>query len=241
MAKNMDFPKKSYSEIVQKTQSEAVSNIEYVALPGPQGERGLEGPAGPKGEPGIQGPRGERGIEGKRGPQGEKGEPGVGGGTYQSSSGQYPGWAYYANKNKKPILIDPNNDNDGWVKLTLEQDPIKSFIDFLPTGSVSLWNNETQVLNFRQLKIGSKIDIRYDISINTEQNNTEAWIRTYVPKSISPTYYIGALKYKYSYDMSINQSLFIDSQKIKSDGGILEVRTDTQCTATLNGIFISVS
>lgn len=241
MAKSMDFPKKTYSEIVQTTQSEIVNNTEYIPLPGPQGERGLQGPKGDQGEPGVEGPRGERGPEGKRGLQGLKGDPGISGAEYQSSSGQYPGWAYYVNKNKNPILLDPNNDNDGWVKLTLEQDIDKSFTDFIPTGAVSLWNNEAQLLNFRQLKIGSRIDIRYDISINTEQNQTEAWARTYSPKSISPITYIGMLKYKYAYDMSINQSLFIDSQKIKSEGGILQIRTDSQCTAILNGMLISVS
>jgi hypothetical protein len=241
MAKSMDFPKQKYSDIVQKTQSEIINNTEYIALPGPQGERGLQGPKGDQGEPGIQGPIGERGPEGKKGAQGPKGDPGIGGDAYQSSSGQYPGWAYYVNKNKSPILIDPNNDNDGWVNLLLEENPTKTIMDFLPLGSVSFWNDEAQTLNFKQLKIGTKVDIRYDISINTEQNNTEAWIRTYSPKTTYPTTYIGVLKYKYLYEMSVNQTMFIDLQKLKSDGGVIQIRTDSECTATLNGIFISVS
>ena len=237
----MDFPKRAYSEIVQTTQFEIVNNTEYVALPGPQGERGLQGPKGDPGETGAQGLIGDRGPQGKMGPQGPKGDPGTGNGQYTSPSGQYPGWAYYSNKNKKPILLDPNNDNDGWVSMLLEEDELKNILNFLPSGAVSFWNNETQTLNFKQLKIGTKVDIRYDISINTEQNNTEAWLRTYTPKTTFPTTYIGVLKYKYMYDMSVNQTIFIDMQKTKSDGGVLQIRADSQCTAVLNGIFISVS
>ena len=52
------------------------------AVPGPQGEQGIQGPQGEKGEQGeqgIQGPQGEQGEQGEQGiqgPQGEKGEQG---------------------------------------------------------------------------------------------------------------------------------------------------------------------
>jgi hypothetical protein len=238
MAKSMDFPKKSYSEIIQKTQQEVFTNTEYIPLPGPQGERGLQGPKGDQGEPGPAGPRGERGIEGKTGLQGPKGDPGTG--VYEVSSNN-SGWAYYKNKNKSFIQLDPNNDTDGWTKLLMNSDDSNSIVDFLPKGSVSLWSDSGQYINLKQLKIGTKVDIRYDIILNTEQNNTEAWIRTYLSKSDSPTGYMGMLKYQYIYDISINQTIFVDTQKTKNDCAIVQIRTDTPCSAILKGIYISVS
>jgi hypothetical protein len=239
MAKSMDFPKKKYSEAVQLTQGSFPNNTEYIPVPGMQGEKGETGPVGP---PGPEGPRGERGIQGKEGPQGPKGDPGRGGGEgYESPSGQYPGWAYYENINKTEIFLGPNRGDDGWVDLLMNDSQDSNILRFLPLGSVSLWNSSTQRINFKQLKVGAKIDIRYDIVLTTEINSTEAWIRTYIPRVESPTGYIGMLKYKYPYEMSVNQTLYIDISKIKSEGGIIQARADSEATIILKGIYISVS
>jgi hypothetical protein len=238
MAKSMDFPKKKYSETVQSIQGSA-SNTEYIAVPGIQGKKGEIGPIGP---PGPEGPRGERGIQGKEGPQGPKGDPGRGGGEgYESPSGQYPGWAYYENRSRSPIFLGPDKGDDGWVNISIQEDTDSNILRFLPLGSVSLWNPATQKINFKQLKVGAKVDIRYDILLTTDTNNTEAWIRTYIPKVESPTGYIGMLKYKYPYEMSINQTLYVDLSKIKSEGGIIQARTDSQSTIVLKGMYISIS
>ena len=237
----MDFPKKKYSETVQATQG-STNNAEYIPVPGMQGEKGDIGPAGP---PGPEGPRGERGIpgkDGKQGLQGPKGDPGRGGGEgYESPSGQYPGWAYYENTDKRPIFLGPDKGDDGWVNLLIQEDTDNSILRFLPLGSVSLSNSATQRVNYKQLKVGAKVDLRYDILLTTETNSTEAWIRTYIPKVESPTGYIGMLKYKYPYEMSINQTLYVDISKIKSEGGIIQARTDSESTIILKGMYISIS
>jgi hypothetical protein len=235
----MEFPKKKYSEAVQLDQGSLSSNVEYIPVPGMQGEKGEVGPAGP---PGPEGPKGERGIQGKEGPQGPKGDPGRGGGEgYESPSGQYPGWAYYENIDKRPIFLGPNRGDDGWVDILMTDNDDNHILRFLPLGSVSLWNSATQRINFKQLKVGAKVDIRYDIVITTETNSTEAWIRTYIPRIESPTGYIGMLKYKYPYEMSINQTLYIDISKIRSEGGIIQARSDNEATIILKGLYISVS
>ncbi len=238
----MDGPKTKYSEAIKSTKNIDVNNTEYIAVPGNQGERGDTGPAGPQGP---EGPRGERGIPGKdgpQGPQGPKGDPGRGGGDgYESPSGQYPGWAYYQNKNKKLLLLGPERGDDGWVNILMDDDIESNVTKFLPEGSVSLWNSVTQRINFKQLKVGTRIDIRYDIVITTDTNSTEAWIRTYIPRVESPTGYIGMLKYKYPYEMSINQTLYVDLSKIKSEGGIIQARADNESTIMLKGMYISVS
>jgi hypothetical protein len=242
ISKNMDAPKTRYAEAVKSTKTVEANNTEYIAVPGIQGEKGEPGAIGPQGP---QGPRGERGIPGKdgpQGPQGPKGEPGRGGGEgYESPSGQYPGWAYYQNKNKKPLLLGPDRGDDGWVDILMDDDKDNNILKFLPTGSVSLWNSVTQRINFKQLKVGAKVDIRYDIALTTDTNSTEAWIRTYIPKVESPTGYIGMLKYKYPYEMSVNQTLYVDLSKIRSEGGIIQARADNESTIILKGMYISVS
>jgi hypothetical protein len=124
ISKNMDAPKARYAEAIKSTKVEESNNTEYIAVPGIQGERGDVGPAGP---PGPEGQRGERGIPGKdgkdgpQGPQGPKGDAGRGGGQgYESPSGQYPGWAYYENKNKKPLFLGPERGDDGWVNVLMD-------------------------------------------------------------------------------------------------------------------------
>lgn len=245
MAKSMDFPKKKYAETVQLTQDSLQGNIEYIAVPGIAGEKGETGPQGP---PGPEGPKGERGLPGKDGkpgpvgPQGPKGEPGKSNGErYESKSGQYPGWAYYENKSKIPIHLGPNRGDDGWVTLSIQEDSQNTILSFLPIGSVSLWNQSTERINFKHLKVGAKVDIRYDIILTTDYNNTEAWIRTYIPEVESPTGYIGMLKYKYQYEMSFNQTLYLDISKIRSEGGIIQARTDSESSIILKGMYISVS
>jgi len=245
ISKNMDAPKARYAEAVKSTKIEESNNTEYIAVPGIQGERGDTGPAGPQGP---EGPRGERGIPGKdgkdgpQGPQGPKGDPGKSGGQgYESPSGQYPGWAYYQNKNRKPLFLGPDRGDDGWVDILMEDDESSNVLKFLPEGSVSLWNSVTQRINFKQLKVGARVDIRYDIALTTDTNSTEAWIRTYIPRVESPTGYIGMLKYKYPYEMSVNQTLYVDLSKIRSEGGIIQARADNESTIMLKGMYISVS
>ena len=245
ISKNMDAPKARYAEAIKSTKVEESNNTEYIAVPGIQGERGDVGPVGP---PGPEGPRGERGVPGKdgkdgpQGPQGPKGEPGRGGGQgYESPSGQYPGWAYYQNKNKKPLFLGPDRGDDGWVDILMDDDADSNVLKFLPAGSVSLWSSVTQRINFKQLKVGARVDIRYDIALTTDTNSTEAWIRTYIPKVESPTGYIGMLKYKYPYEMSVNQTLYVDLSKIRSEGGIIQARADNESTIMLKGMYISVS
>jgi hypothetical protein len=245
ISKNMDAPKARYAEAIKSNKVEESNHIEYIAVPGIQGERGDVGPAGPQGP---EGPRGERGIPGKdgkdgpQGPQGPKGDAGRGGGEgYESPSGQYPGWAYYENKNKKPLFLGPERGDDGWVNILMDDVEDSNILRFLPEGSVSLWNSYTQRINFKQLKVGARVDIRYDIALTTDTNSTEAWIRTYIPKVESPTGYIGMLKYKYPYEMSVNQTLYVDLSKIKSEGGMIQARADNESTIMLKGMYISVS
>jgi hypothetical protein len=239
MAKNMDFPdvskKKKYSETIQE------SGVQYIAVPGIQGERGDQGLKGDAGEPGPQGPKGDRGEQGPRGPKGDRGEPGKGAEGYDSTSGQYPGWAYYQNKNLKNISLGPERGDDGWVNIDFIKDIDRSNEIYIPKSSTSLWNDEAKSFNFKTLKMGAKVDIRYDFSITTYSNNTEVWTRVFIPDyQQSPIGYIGNLKYQYSYDMSFSQTVYIDAQRIRTLGGAIQFRTDNESSIALSGVYISV-
>ena len=234
MAKSMDFPKKKkYSETVQEEKQ-----IEYISVPGMQGEKGDIGPVGPVGPQGPQGERGIQGKDGREGPQGPKGDPGRGGGQgYESPSGQYPGWAYYKNKSENKIKIGPERGDDGWVSIFLEVDEEQSIEKYLPSKSVSLLNQVAEKINFKGLQNGAIVNIRYDLEIETYNNNTELWIRTFsVDDENSVTGYLGNLKYQYTYDLSFYQTIFIEDRAIKVFGGIPQIRSDNEGAVILNGV-----
>ena len=238
MAKSMDFPpKKKYLETIKE-----VRTTEYIAVPGITGEKGEIGPAGPKGEPGPKGDKGDKGDIGRQGPQGERGEPGRAGDGYDSPSGQYPGWAYYANKSTQESRLGPERGEDGWVNFFLDVDESKTIESYLPNRSVSLLNTTANNINLKTLKVGARVDIRYDFSLETYVPNTEVWVRTLLrDEDISPTGYVGSLKYQYSYDISYYQTIFINSDKIKNYGGQPQIRTDNESSFILKGIYVSVS
>ena len=247
MAKSMDSPqplrKKNYLDTIQSSQNILSADVakEYIAVPGIQGEKGDQGPKGDTGETGPAGPQGPRGEQGKQGPQGEKGEPGKGIG-YDSPSGQFPGWAMYTNANKNGTRLGPERGDDGWVNLGFTVDQDLSQEDYLPLGSVSLWMPESNKFNFKSLKVGSKIDIRYDFSITTSSNYTELWIRLFDEKIINPiTGYVANFKYQYTYDMSFFQTIYIENNRINNYGGFPQARTDLESNLLLKKIYISVS
>jgi len=242
MAKSMDFPdvskKKKYSEAIQKTQE---SSTQYIAVPGIQGEKGETGPKGEKGDQGPVGPKGDKGDRGPEGPQGQRGEPGKGAEGYDSVSGQYPGWAYYKNKNLGEVRLGPERGDDGWVSIEFVKDENKSNEIYIPKGSNSLWNDEAKNFNFKTLKLGAKVDVRYDFTLTTYMNNTEVWARLFIPDyDNSPIGYVSTLKYQYSYDMSYNQTIYIDAQRIRTLGGAIQFRADNESNIVLNGIYIAV-
>lgn len=239
MATNMDFPskKKKYNETVENTKS-----TEYIAVPGIQGERGDIGPPGPQGPQGLKGERGEKGAQGLQGPKGEKGDPGKGAEGYDSPSGQYPGWAYYAGSETVVHRVGPERGEDGWVSFFLNVNQDQSVETYLPNKSVSLLNQVAKNINLKTLKVGAKVEIRYDFSLETYSNNTEVWIRTLLrDEYLSPVGYVGLLKYQYQYDLSYSQTIFINSDKIKNYGGIPQIRTDNEGSFILKGMYVSVS
>lgn len=235
MATSMDFPKKKkYSEVV-----EPKAIIEHIAVPGIQGEKGEVGPPGPQGP---QGPKGEKGDPGKQGPPGPKGDPGKGAEGYDSASGQYPGWAYYANRNKQIIKIGPERGDDGWVSFSVDIDKDKTIEQYLPNNSVSLFNETTRNINLKTLKIGAKVDVRYDFVVEPLSNNTEIWMKTLLrDEEKSPYGYAGLLKYKYQYDFSYSQTFFVTSDTVRNYGGTPQIRADNESLFVLNGIYIAVS
>lgn len=244
MATNMEPPqplkKKNYLEAVKSSTPQELEK-QYIAVPGLQGETGLQGPKGDKGDTGPEGPQGPKGDQGKPGPQGERGEPGKSGQSYDSASGQYPGWAYYKNESNKITLLGPQRGDDGWVSINFLSNKETSSEEYLMKNSGELWMSDLGVFNFKGLKLGAKVDIRYDFTINTESNYTELWLRTFNEKySKSPISYVANLKYQYSYDMSFSQTIYIDDQRIKSHGAKPQARTDSESSLLLNGIYISV-
>lgn len=239
VSKSMDFPGKNKSnyaaQVVQSQQSSSDVLINYVPVPGPAGPQGPMGPAGP------QGPKGNPGKDGEKGPKGDRGTPGKDGLSSLSSSGQQAGWGSYFNLNKKEFRLGATQGEDGWVSFWVDGKGSATNEKYLPKDSVSLWNPNTRNLNFKGLKVGSQVFVTYNFDLTTYSNNTEVWIRTLftnVDKDISQ--FVASLKYQFTYNLYVTQHFFIEDSDVWSSGGIPQIRTDYDSSATINSIYVSV-
>lgn len=241
MSKSMDFPGKSkkYSDNVNNAY-QLEQPVSFIAVPGPQGpqgEQGQKGDTGQSGPEGRQGPKGDAGKPGKDGRDGRDGKPGESG---LSPSGQKTGWALYTNKDEKNITLGATKGNDGWVSFSFDCKG-KNNESYLPEDNVSLYNPQSQRINLKALKIGSIITLRYDIILTTFTNNTEVWFRTYIPESdFGPTTFAGNLKYQFSYDMSLEHSIFIESDIMRSYGAFPQILTDNDASMIVKSLYISI-
>jgi hypothetical protein len=236
VSKNMDFPsskKSSYSQLTQQAQP-AENSISYIPVPGPQG---------PKGEPGssgVRGDRGERGEKGDAGPKGDPGKNGKDGKTYMPVYNQDAGWAKYENSDTGQVRLGATRGQDGWVSFSVDRKP--STEKYLPRNAASLYGGDTKRINLKGLEIGSRLDVTYTFEVETLSSNTELWCRTYFPGSERDvTTLMGILKYQYTYEMSVTQSVFVETEADKTSGAIPQLRTDMDALARLKTIHISVS
>jgi hypothetical protein len=239
ISKNMDFPsskKSSYSQLTQ--QSQPVENsISYIPVPGPQGPKGDPGSAGVRGD---RGERGEKGDAGLKGDPGKNGKDGKDGKTYMPVYEQDAGWAKYGNSDTSQTRLGATRGQDGWVSFVIDRNP--SIENYLPRDSVSLYGGDTKRINLKGLKVGSKVDITYTFEVETFSSNTELWCRTFLPGTERDvTTLMGVLKYQYTYEMSVTQSVFVESESDKNSGAVPQLRTDMDALARLKSIHISVS
>jgi hypothetical protein len=236
VSKNMDFPsskKSSYSQLTQQAQP-VENSISYIPVPGPQGPKGDPGYAG------VRGDRGERGEKGDAGPKGDAGKNGKDGKTYMPVYEQDAGWAKYGNSDTNQVRLGATRGQDGWVSFSVDRAP--SIEKYLPRDAVSLYGGDTKRLNLKGLKVGSRLDVTYTFEVETFSSNTELWCRTYFPGTERDvTTLMGVLKYQYTYEMSVTQSVFVETEADKTSGAIPQLRTDMDALARLKSIHISVS
>jgi hypothetical protein len=226
ISKNMDFPnskKSAYSQLAQQSSTDQLAS--FIPVPGPKGDTGNAGPAGPKGDKGDSGERGERGPSGKDGK------------TYLPVSGQDSGWARYSNNDESQILLGATRGIDGWVNAFIM--PGNGTNEkYLP----SLYNESSKKLNFKGINLGSKVSVTYTFEIETLSNNTELWCRTYFKNTEeSITSYVGVLKYQYLYEMSVNQTFYLDNETNRLNGAVPQLRADMDSIVRFKSIEISVS
>jgi hypothetical protein len=248
-SKSMDFPASKSSSYADKVKQETgqLDNSIYIPVPGPQGEKGYpgkdglpgpEGPAGPRGERGLQG---KDGKDGKPGPQGPKGEPGELDPTTNPYA-QHTGWAIYDNLNNKGLRIGANRGTDGWVDLSVDGLGSNTNEVYLPGNKIPLYNIESQKVNFKHIKLGSRVDITYNLSIETLNNNTEIWLKSLFPDDDNSIIsFVASLKYQHTYNLSTTHSFVIDTEKVKRLGISPQIMSDLEGTAILNSIYISIS
>lgn len=234
-SKNMDFPvskKTAYAAQVQQSQIQEPGVASYIPVPGPQGERGPAGPVGPSGQKGDKGDPGEPGKPGKPGKDGKSGIP---------VHGQQSGWAIYQNSDSKRSQLGATKGVDGWVDLYVNGKGDGTNEKYLPEGSASLYNTNSRRINLKSLKLGSQVDITYNIEIETFSPNTEVWVRSFFPDTEDEyTSLVGNLKYQYLYEFSVSHNLVVAKEVNKVSGIIPQIRTDMDAIARIKSIVISV-
>ena len=242
VSKNMDFPsskKSSYSQLTQQALPQE-NSVSYIPVPGPQGPKGDPGSAGVRGDRGERGEKGDPGPKGDSGKNGKDGKDGKDGKTYLPVYEQDTGWAKYENSSIEQTRLGATRGQDGWVSFTIDAKP--ALEKYLPRDSVSLYGKDAKRINFRGLRLGSRVDITYNFEVETFTSNTELWCRTYLPgPERDVTSFMGILKYQYTYDMSITQSIFIESESDKNSGAVPQLRADMDALARVKSIHISVS
>lgn len=242
ISKPIDIPgsqKTSYAAQVQRSQGSSDENVlNFLPVPGPQGPQGpsgRDGKDGKDGSQGLAGPQGEKGPKGDRGPAGRDGESSL------SSSGQQAGWAKYNNIDLKEIQTGSTRGNDGWVDLIIKTDKNSVNEKYLPKSCVSLWNPNSYRLNFKGLKEGSHVFIKYEFSVTTYSSNTELWMRTFLPGTNLEVLNFGSyLKYQSTYDLNITQDFYIESEDVWASPGLPQIRTDFDAAVIPKSISISV-
>ena len=238
ISKNIDIPgasKNSYAaQVAQSKLMPEDNSLTFLPVPGPVG------PQGPAGRDGKDGPIGPQGPQGEKGPRGERGYPGKDGESSLSSSGQQAGWAKYVGLGNKDIKLGANYGVDGWVSV-FPLAPIKSNEEFLPKDCVSLWNENSRLLNFKGLKVGSQVFITYNFDLTTFTPNTEIWLRTYFQSiDFEVSQFVGSFKYQHTYNLSVTQHIFVEDKDIWASGGIPQIRTDFDSSVILKSVYVSV-
>lgn len=231
VSSSMDFPKSAYAAKVRESQPQQQEG-QFFAVPGPQGPEGKPGPKGDKGDPGesVVGPKGERGPAGK---------DGIDGKSYFPKYEQNAGWALYKNKNTNTTPTGATRGDDGWVRLIINA--TDSIEEFLPEDSVTLYSNDIKKINTRGLKVGSQIQITYEIEVITFSSNTEVWMKSeFLDMEDSVTTFCANLKYQHNYEMTVTHNLAIFTHKHRIAGIIPKIRTDLDSAVKIKSIYISV-
>jgi hypothetical protein len=230
---NIDFPASNSPYASKVKESQVPQDGVFFAVPGPQGPEGKQGPKGDKGE------RGSNGADGPAGPRGERGYAGKDGKSYFPKYEQNAGWALYKNKNTNTTPTGATRGEDGWVQLFINSDnPNESF---LPEGSASLYSNDIRKINTRALKVGSQVQITYDIEVITFGSNTEVWMKSeFFGLDDSTTTFCANLKYQHTYEMSVTHNLVVSSEQHKNAGIVPKIRTDLDSAAKIKSIYVSV-
>jgi len=227
------------AEKVIETNNSSAPDVDYrilVGPPGPQGIAGRQGEVGPKGDKGDPGPKGERG---------QKGEPGTS--TVITKDGlvaqnKKSGWAYYENLDQSQIRLGLSSGDDGWVNILNDAKSEGTNEQYLPKGNVSLWNATSQQLNFKGLDLGDRVEVTYSFELETYANNTEIWIRAFSEKaSLNSAQFVANLKYKYVYDFSVTQTLYIINDRIRKYGINPQIRADFDGDVRVRSILVHIS
>lgn len=151
------------------------------------------------------------------------------------------GWADYNNSNTTPISI-PNTN----VNTTLTNDGAGVFTNktFLPQGVTDIWNGTTSRFDFSELKVGDRVHVRIELEVITSSPN--AVINDCITFSLGGTEFdlpLSTSKYfkdSDTYDFMEEITFYIGSEEVRTLPAKFHMRSDTNCTARIIGMFVEV-
>jgi hypothetical protein len=194
------------------------------------------------GPQGTTGPKGEKGDKGNSGADGKNGKDGKNGESYFPVYKQQPGWASYEDTSSKIFSIDPSRGENGWHDLYIDKKGISKNQSFLPLNCNTLYNEQSRVLTFRSLEIGSTVRLTYNFSLETFINNTEFWFATVYPEiDKSVLTMVGSFKYQGIFDLTVDQTIHIENKEMWFNFCRPYAKSDYLTNLILKKIYVSVS
>lgn len=155
-------------------------------------------------------------------------------------------WGYYDYNDLTTITTPIPVPNTGaWIQLTNDGAGPYSIDQYKPTGDGDVWNVSTNQFDFSDLSFGDRIEIRYDVNIETLGNNAEVIMRTHFGVGSGGDYY-RTLAHNHYKNISASENITVDigehisSETIKNYPAQIEISSDIALNVTVNGWYIRV-
>jgi len=139
----------------------------------------------------------------------------------------------------------PVPNTGAWIQLTNDGAGPYTVDTYKPTGDGEIWNTLTNQFDFSGLNYGDRVEIRYDVNIETLGNNGEVIMRAHFGVGSGGDYY-RTLAHNHYKNISPAENITVDigehisSNIIKDYPAQIEISSDVALNVTVNGWYVRV-